>query len=125
MPTVSQSLGLSMPIQLGPTGYFGTTLDTLSQAKVNITNLFNTRIGERVMNPSFGTSLYSLIMEPYIDSDMVLSVIQQEVSYWLSGISIISVNVIPYQDDNTVDISIVFSINNTVGTVQVSLNSSS
>ena len=32
--------------------------------KQDILNQFNTRIGERVMNPTFGTSIWDLIFEP-------------------------------------------------------------
>ena len=36
----------------------------LALIKQNIINIFNTRRGERVMNPSFGTIIWDLIMEP-------------------------------------------------------------
>jgi len=36
--------------------------------KQDLLNQFNTRLGERVMNPTFGTIIWSLIYEPFTDS---------------------------------------------------------
>ena len=35
--------------------------------KQDLLNQFNTRLGERVMNPTFGTIIWSLIFEPFTD----------------------------------------------------------
>ena len=36
--------------------------------KQDLLNQFNTRLGERVMNPTFGTIIWSLIYEPFTDN---------------------------------------------------------
>jgi phage baseplate assembly protein W len=45
----------------------GTTLYDFDIIKQDIINQFNTRKGERVMNPAFGTIIWDLIFEPFTD----------------------------------------------------------
>ena len=45
----------------------GTTLYDFDIIKQDIINQFNTRKGERVMNPKFGTIIWDLIFEPFTD----------------------------------------------------------
>ena len=58
-------LGLNLPIRNSNSGYFECTYDTLEQRKVNIINLLNTKIGERRMQPNFGSGLWDLVFENY------------------------------------------------------------
>lgn len=47
----------------------GTTeLYDLELIKQDILNVFNTKQGERIMQPNFGTIIWSLIFEPFTDS---------------------------------------------------------
>ena len=55
-----QSIGLSLPIQLGNDGYFATNMDTISQISSNIQNILLTTPGERRFNNGFGSGLYNL-----------------------------------------------------------------
>ena len=45
----------------------GTKLYDFDIIKQDIINQFNTRKGERVMNPNFGTIIWDLIFEPFTD----------------------------------------------------------
>jgi hypothetical protein len=49
------SIGLSYPIRLGQDGFFETNIDTISQLKSNIKNLFLTKTGERRFNKRYCT----------------------------------------------------------------------
>jgi phage baseplate assembly protein W len=46
----------------------GTRLYDFALIKQNLINHFNTRQGERVMNPEFGCIIWDLLMEPMTDS---------------------------------------------------------
>lgn len=128
MATAKQAIGLSLPIQLGNDGYFATNKDTISQVSSNIINLLLTRPGERRFNNEFGSGLYNLLFEG-IDTDVskeiIVDVIQRDVDRFLSGITILSVELSPQQpynnNENTIFISITFKYNNTVGTAEVNL----
>jgi phage baseplate assembly protein W len=45
-----------------------TELYDLDLIKQDFLNLFNTKLGERVMQPQFGTAIWSLIFEPFTDN---------------------------------------------------------
>jgi phage baseplate assembly protein W len=47
---------------------FGTRLYDFDLIRQDIINHFNTRVGERVMNPTFGCIVWDLLMEPLTDS---------------------------------------------------------
>jgi len=65
----------SVPITQVYYGYSSINVDTLGTTKLydfdlikqDLINQFNTRLGERVMNPTFGTIIWNLIFEPFTD----------------------------------------------------------
>lgn len=59
-----------------PTNY-GAKLYDFDLIKQDILNHFNTRKGSRVMNPSFGTIIWDLIMEPM--TEQVRELLQQDI----------------------------------------------
>jgi phage baseplate assembly protein W len=62
--TSAKGIGITLPLQLGNTGYFNQSFDTLAQVKSNFINLILTKKGERVHQPEFGCSIHSYIFEP-------------------------------------------------------------
>lgn len=121
----SKSYGLSLPIF----SEFKTTFDKIKQAEYNLYNLLRTRKGERIMLPSFGCNLESLLFEP--NSDFLENDIQNEitnsVSYWLPYINItnISVDVSNYLiDQNKIEVSISYTISDLedINTITFNIN---
>ncbi len=55
--------GLVLPCDKKPEGFFQTSY-TREIIRASILMIFNTRLGERVMTPEFGSRLYKLIFEP-------------------------------------------------------------
>jgi phage baseplate assembly protein W len=64
--TVARNLIYKGFSTVDPTNYGGKLFD-FDLIKQDIINHFNTRKGERVMNPTFGTIVWDLIMEPLTD----------------------------------------------------------
>jgi phage baseplate assembly protein W len=60
---MAQAIGITLPIQLGNTGYFEQSFDTLTQVKSNFINLILTRKGERVHQPEFGCGIHDYLFE--------------------------------------------------------------
>ena len=59
------AVGISLPITKGEnSGYFHQEYLTVKQLRHNIRNLLLTIKGERVMQPTFGTNIYSILFEP-------------------------------------------------------------
>jgi len=60
---MSHGIGITLPLQLGNTGYFEQSFDTLTQVKSNFINLILTRRGERVHQPEFGCRIHEYLFE--------------------------------------------------------------
>ena len=60
---MAQAIGITLPIQIGNTGYFEQSFDTLTQVKSNFINLILTRKGERVHQPEFGCCIHEYLFE--------------------------------------------------------------
>jgi phage baseplate assembly protein W len=58
-----RAIGITLPIQLGNTGYFEQSFDVLTQVKSNFINLILTRRGERVHQPEFGCRIHEYLFE--------------------------------------------------------------
>ena len=63
-----KAIGVSLPFN-GP-GVFNSTYTTKDQTKSNLVNLLLTDIGERVMNPGFGTVLRKFLFEGIADNNI-------------------------------------------------------
>ena len=81
-PTSATPIGLTLPIQDGSSGYFAQSFDTLTQIKTNITNLLNTRQGERRLQPTFGTRLWNLSFEQNVDTlkDQAINIVNEDIA---------------------------------------------
>jgi uncharacterized protein len=60
---MAKGIGITIPLQLGNTGYFEQSYDTLRQIKSNFINLILTKRGERVHQPEFGCRIHEYLFE--------------------------------------------------------------
>jgi phage baseplate assembly protein W len=60
---MAKGIGITLPLQIGNTGYFEQAFDTLTQVKSNFINLILTRKGERVHQPEFGCCIHEYLFE--------------------------------------------------------------
>jgi uncharacterized protein len=87
----TNAIGITLPIQLGNTGYFQQAFDTLTQVKSNFINLILTRRGERVHQPEFGCRLHEYLFEPMTPENIEgarLSVVQA-VEQWMPFLELV------------------------------------
>jgi phage baseplate assembly protein W len=84
------AIGVTLPLQRGTTGYFNQSFQTIDQIKSNLKNLLLTRKGERLMHPTFGTSLYDSLFNQNTDALEleIQSSIESSVAEWKPFISI-------------------------------------
>jgi len=88
----------------------------IDQALENLKNLLLTRLGERVLQPTFGCRLFEILFQPNVFElkDEIKDIILQPVNFWLPYITIDEVDVVTNQDDpnlvHHVQITITFSI---------------
>jgi len=88
-------IGITFPIRDGQSGYFEQSTDSFTAYRMNIINLLRTRQGERRMNPTFGSRLWSIVFEPNDDfiAQKVENVIREDITQWIPGITVKSVDV--------------------------------
>jgi phage baseplate assembly protein W len=110
------AIGLSLPLQIGKTA-FNQTYNTVDQVKTNIKSLLLTKRQERVMQPFLGSGLHEVLFEMN-DEQLVTKIedtITEAVSFWLPFVNISEIVVTAdnnMKDNNTVEVSIDFTIGN-------------
>lgn len=109
-------IGIVLPIGKAVDGmFFKQSYTTLEAAKSNVKNLILTMRGERIMHPTLGSGIWSLIFEPMQGEgaeEAIKETIRQNVSTWLPYINIDSLDVVFNYDNNAVDISMELSLKN-------------
>jgi phage baseplate assembly protein W len=120
-------LGLTLPIQNGPGGFFNQTTYTLEQVKTNIINLLNTRRGERRMQPTFGHSLNKFVFDQN-DATLpqrVKQALTSDISYWVPVATIdnIDIKVLKKEDVDIyrLYINLTISVNNDQTSIEMFL----
>ena len=99
---------------IGGNSVFKSTYTTQEQVISNFKNLLLTRKGERLMQPNFGTNIYSMLFEnntKNIRSSIEESLIE-DVQYWLPYITINDIKTSTSTDMHELTISIHFQITN-------------
>jgi phage baseplate assembly protein W len=104
------AIGVSLPFN-GP-GVFNSTYSTKDQIKSNLVNLLLTSIGERVMNPNFGTELRRFLFEGITDNNIELlrESLLNSITIYVPGITVTSIDVAPNADYNLIDLSVNYLI---------------
>jgi phage baseplate assembly protein W len=103
------AIGVTLPLQLGNTGYFEQSFDVLTQIKSNFINLILTRRGERVHQPEFGCRIHEYLFEqltPDTIEGARLSVIDA-VERWMPFLELIQFQFnagVPEIDKNTIQL---------------------
>lgn len=132
--TIKQPIGLIIPIQDGDNGFFDSSYDTLTQTKMNIINLLNTRQGERRFQPTFGCRLWNITFEQNVDnlSDIANNIITEDISSWIPNATVVDVTSTLYSSDQIthdkdiykLDIAVKFMVNMTkqVDTINITIS---
>lgn len=91
-PTTSTYSGIAFPPRKKPSGFFlmDTDLDLITDS---IYVLLNTRKGELVMNPSFGSSAADLLFQPINDTTigLITDAIQSDINTWEPRVSVLEI----------------------------------
>ena len=103
------AIGVSLPFNRP----FNSTYTTKDQIKSNLVNLILTNTGERIMNPTFGTGLKRFIFEGITDSNIqnIKLNLTNQIGIFIPEITVTDINVVPDEDNNLVDMTIVYFIN--------------
>lgn len=117
MPIIKNTpIGINLPIQGGKNGYFDQSTDTFTSYRMNIINLIRTNPGERRMNPTFGCRLWNIVFEPNDNfiPQKIEKIIKEDVARWIPGVSVNSVNVKYFENDQSTDLRDIYKLYITV-----------
>ena len=126
-----QAIGVSIPFS--KSSVFNQTFTTADQVKSNLINYFLTNKGERILNPTYGGDLRSLLFEQ-INDDTIMSIqdsILDIFKIWLPFVEVRDIQIITNSDNtsvhsNEVRVNIIFNIiqdPNTLDSVTINFSS--
>jgi len=105
------TIGVALPFNAP--GVFKSTYTTKDQIKSNLVNLLLTDIGERVMNPTFGCNLRRFLFEGITENNLsdLINSLSNSIRTFIPEITVISIEVVPNTDYNTIDLSVNYVLN--------------
>ena len=97
---------------LGGSGVFPSTYSTEAQAISNLKNLILTNKGERIMQPTLGGDLRSLVFEPNTHKlkDKIQNILGKDIEYWLPYIVVDNISADQDFESYTVRIQLDFRV---------------
>lgn len=105
-------IGLTFPMGRGKS-LFSRTKTLQEQAKYNLKTLLLTNLGERSMQPEFGSRLLEVVFE-FKDETLIEEVINEAVEKWLPYLTINSIDtVVDSGNPNRLNVAIDFSVSTT------------
>tara|TARA_R100001082_G_C4355268_1_gene156564 strand:+ start:791 stop:1216 length:426 start_codon:yes stop_codon:yes gene_type:complete len=108
----SKTVGLKLPLASDKFNNFALTKNSLEQAEFNLKNLLQTYVGERPMQPTFGSKLLELCFEQQNDDlpENIEKEVRRAVSEWLGYINIRNVETLTEEGDlNQIYVKIEYS----------------
>ena len=117
------SVGLDFPIARVPNedGYFKTTKTTIESIKNNIRLLLKTQRGERMFQPNLGMNIRRFLFEQITEDTQVQieNDIVDTFNTWLPFVDLREINIdLSEQDQNKINIKIVFNIKRAPNTIE-------
>ena len=105
------AVGITLPFGKNK-GLFSLSYTTEEQSISNLKNLLLTRKGERLFQPEFGSSVYSLLFEQMTPdlSTLLDESLREDIGFWLPYIVIDDLVIEPNYDRNYVGIELKFRV---------------
>jgi len=111
----NKSAAVGVDIPFSSPGIFKPNYTTKEATKNNLINYFLTNPGERPLNPTFGGGLRAFIFEQIADDnlDFLEDEISSNLDLFFPNINIDDLNILQKEDNNTINVSLNYSIINT------------
>ena len=105
-----RAIGVSIPFNAP--GVFYSTYTTKDQLKSNILNYFLTNRGERIFNPIFGSNIKNYLFEQLSNEtyDNLEFIIQEDMKRYFPNVTINNLEILGFEDSNTLQVNISYSI---------------
>lgn len=116
-----RGIGISVLFNNG-NNVFNQTFTTKDQVKSNLINYILTNKGERFFNPTFGGDLRASLFDPDSSFDNITARLEQEIYAYVPNIIIRNISIKKYSDENLVNITLDYSINNQDDTLVINVS---
>jgi phage baseplate assembly protein W len=116
-----RGIGISVLFNNG-TNVFNQTFTTKDQVKSNLINYILTNKGERFFDPTFGGNLRASLFDPDSSFDNITARLEQEIYAYVPNIIIRNIGIKKYSDENLVNITLDYSINNQDDTLVINVS---
>jgi phage baseplate assembly protein W len=109
------SVGVGIALPFNAPGVFRTTYTTQESIKYNLINFFLTNQPERYLNPLFGGNLRKFVFEQITSGnlDFLKQDIQESLNLFFPNVIIESLQIVPDTDNNQVNVTLIYSIQDT------------
>ena len=108
---INQGVAIGFGFPLNGNAVFIPTFQTRDQIKANLVNFLLTNYGERVFNPRFGADLRRLLFDFQDDVENDLEdIVRDKVREMFPSINVERLNIKRLDDTNTIQLSIIYSI---------------
>lgn len=99
------AVGIKLPFDNANGSLFDLSYSTHEQAISNLKNLLLTNMGERIMQPTFGTTIQEYIFQQQLDVEFgrVRTAIKSAIHFWLPYIIVERCDVTPYNPSGIVN----------------------
>jgi phage baseplate assembly protein W len=116
-----RGIGISVLFNNG-TNVFNQTFTTKDQVKSNLINYILTNKGERFFDPTFGGDLRASLFDSDSSFDNITARLEQEIYAYVPNIIIRNIGIKKYSDENLVNITLDYSINNQDDTLVINVS---
>ena len=109
------SVGVGIGLPFNAPGVFRITYTTQESIKYNLINFFLTNQPERYLNPLFGGNLRRFIFEQISEGNIenLNQYLQESINDYFPNVVVEALDIIPQADNNQVDITLKYYIENT------------
>ena len=110
---LQKNIAIGVALPFNKSSVFTSTYSTKEQIKSNLLNLLLTDIGERVMNPGFGTNLRRFLFEGITDiniENLRLNLINS-IAIYIPEITVENITIEPNNDYNLITLTIDYRLN--------------
>lgn len=110
---LQKNIAIGVALPFNKPSVFTSTFSTKEQIKSNLLNLLLTDIGERVMNPGFGTNLRRFLFEGITDTNIEnlrLNLINS-IAIYIPEITVENITITPNSDYNLITLTVDYRLN--------------
>jgi phage baseplate assembly protein W len=121
---VSKRTAIGVSIPFNATDVFNSTYTTVDQVKSNLINYLLTNVGERVLNPNFGSNLRAFLFEGITEFNLKSLEIKltNDIQNNFPNVTIESLTLTPSYEENSIQLDISLSVyNGNTQTIQILL----